>query len=128
MDTFLLTDWVTIRGNNSGGTVTTIIQEESQWLDLTPYGTAFFWLDCRGVSGTSTSLFIDTSPCRDEAFFAQIAASVTLGVSQSPVLISAGQPGASILARFVRWRLTTASVSTWEACFRIFAGAVVPGA
>jgi hypothetical protein len=127
MQTFLLTDWTTIRGNNTNGGIIQITQEESEWLDLTPYGSVSFFVDCRGASGTSTSLFLDTSPCRDEAFFTQLTGSLALVASQSPVLLYTGMPGASILARFVRWRLSTASASTWDACFRIFAGAVVPG-
>jgi hypothetical protein len=126
MQTFLLTDWITIRALASNG-VTQVTQEESQWLDLTPYGSAFFWLDCRGFQGTATAVTIDTSPCRDEAFFTPLVGPVTLAVSQSPVLLYAGIPGASLLARFVRWRLTTSATATWEAIFRIWAGAVVPG-
>jgi hypothetical protein len=126
MHTFLLTDWLTVRGN--AATVTQITQEQSQWLDLTPYSSAFFWLDCRGVTGTGVKMTIDTAPCLDEELFSPLVASFALAASQSPVLLYAGVPGVSILARYVRWRLTTTGASgAWDATFRIWAGAHVPG-
>jgi hypothetical protein len=129
MDTFLLTDWQTVRGNVTSS-VTQITQEQDQWLDLTPYSSAFFWLDCRGfTTGSGTvKLTIDTAPCLDEELFTALVGPVTLVASQTPVLLYAGVPGVSILARYVRWRLTSNAVSgAWDATFRIWAGAAVPG-
>src|SRR5271154_4377681 len=111
MQTFLLTDWTTIRGVVPN--VTQITQEESQWLDLTPFGSAFFWLDCRGITN-GPQIYIDTAPCRDEAFFTPMVGPITLAASQTPVLLFAGTPGASILARFVRWRLTQGANGPWD--------------
>jgi hypothetical protein len=46
--TFLLQDWVTIRGTN--GSVTTFTQDEERWLDLAGYSDASCWIDVAEVT------------------------------------------------------------------------------
>jgi len=124
MHTFVLTDWITVRGSAN-----TVTQSESEWLDLTQYEDVMFWIDVREVTGTVT-LNLQTSPTKDENFFqaaniyqnAALAAG-TLTPANTKVLMSA----ASIpLARYVRWQLTSAS-APFDATFRIMVSANAPG-
>ena len=44
MHSYILQDWITIRG---AAGVTTVTQSESGWLDLSPYQDLTFWIDTR---------------------------------------------------------------------------------
>lgn len=123
MHTFILQDWTTVRGANN-----TVIQSESEWLDLTPYQDVVFWIDVREVVGTVT-LTLQTSPTKDEVFFLTPATGLTQvtpvaagTLAPRPVLISAATP----LARYVRWHLTSVT-ATWDVTFRIIVSANAPG-
>jgi hypothetical protein len=64
MHTFILQDWTTIRGSVTGATV---IQQETEWLDLGPYQDVVFWVDVREASGNPV-LTLQTAPFKDESF------------------------------------------------------------
>ena len=121
MHTFILQDYSTIRGNSG----TTITQNESGWLDLTPYQDLVFWVDTRELTGTTVTLRLQTSPTKDDAMFADVISSFTLSVAvvQKPALLSA----ASVpVARYLRWVLV-GPATTWDATLRIYVAANSPG-
>lgn len=121
MHTFILQDWTTIRGA-AGATIT---QHESEWLDLSMYQDAVFWVDVREATASPT-LTLQTAPTKDESFFQPIVAGFTVAGSATPTVVSAFMTAASVpLARYLRWQLTSASA--WDATFRIVVAANSPG-
>ena len=129
MHAILLCDWTTVQGTTSSSP---IVQGDDQWIDLTPYQEAVFWVDCREVTGTVT-LNLETSPSRDDVYFksmvnptaGQTGISLVNGtapVAYAALLASAPTP----LARWVRWKLVGTG-STWDATFRIWASCNSPG-
>jgi len=123
MRALLMQGWTTVRGSSG---ILKVIQGEDQWLDLTPYQDAAFWIDCREITGTP-SLTIETAPARDDSLFAALVPAFTLTPSQTPVVKAAMlAQTATPLARFARWKLTVAS-GVWDATFRIWAAVNVPG-
>jgi hypothetical protein len=129
MESFVLQDWVTIRGA-SGVTVT---QGESSWLDLAPYEDIVFWLLVSEVTGTPTPvLLFQTAPTKDESFFA----AQTLGMTGSSVSLVPGSATSGItpafawsspfpLARYVRWQIP-AVTSAWDVTLRIMVSVSSP--
>jgi hypothetical protein len=120
MHTFILQDYATIRGSNN-----TITQNESGWLDLTPYQDLVFWVDTRELTGTTVTLRLQTSPTKDDLMFADIISSFTLsvGVVQKAALLSA----ASVpIARYLRW-VMTGTATPYDATIRIYVAANSPG-
>jgi hypothetical protein len=126
MHTFVLTDWITVRGSNN-----TVNQSESEWLDMTQYEDLFFWIDVKEVTGAAVTLNIQTSPTKDEAFFTTISNNTTLGVNTLTPSSAQGKclmSSASVpVARYVRWQLTSAN-TPFDATFRIMISANAPGA
>lgn len=126
MHSFVLTDWITVRGSNN-----TITQSESEWLDLTQYEDIFFWIETKEVTGAAVTLNIQTSPTKDEGLFATISANATLAagiINPSNATGKCLMSSASVpVARYVRWQLTSAN-TPFDATFRIFITANAPGA
>jgi hypothetical protein len=120
MHDFILQDWTTIRG---GSGLSTVIQAENDWLDLSPYQDVVFWIE---VSEATNSLIsLQTSPSKDEDFFVSIVSQLTLAPSVSvvPVLMTASVVP---VARYVRW-LLNGTTGTWDATFRVVLAANSPG-
>jgi hypothetical protein len=129
MHAFILQDWNTIRGATS---VTTVIQSEDNWLDLTPYQDVMFWVDCRALTGTTVQIQFQTSPTKDDTLFTAIVAATTFTASAVQVyqVILSKTTGSQVpLARYVRWVVTSAVGSgvTWDATFRVLVAANSPG-
>jgi hypothetical protein len=126
MDAFVLQDWITIRGAAS----TTVTQGESEWLDLGPYEDVVFWLQVTEVTGSPTLLY-QTSPSKDESFFAaqtsgMSGAGIGLSASASTVVTPALAWSAPFpLARYVRWQIQPSS-SAYDVTMRILVAAVAP--
>ncbi len=120
MHTFIMQDYTTFRGSNN-----TIVQNESGWLDLTPYQDLVFWIDCREATGTVT-LTLQTSPTKDDAMFAAIITAFALtanSVIQKPALLGVANVP---IARFARFTLNS-SAAPWDATLRIYVAANSPG-
>src|SRR5258708_17619671 len=86
MQGFLLQPWTTVHCTAGTGLVFTFTQDEEEWLDLSSYADAAFWVDVSDVvlpSGVSPTpqitLTLQTSPSRDEAYFQPIAGPIILG-------------------------------------------------
>jgi hypothetical protein len=123
MHGFILQDWTTIRG---GGSVTTVTQQETDWLDLSPYQDVVFWVDVKEVTSNPT-LYLQTSPTLDDSFF-QSMTTVTMAAAAAPTVVALLMLSASTtipVARYVRWQI--AGTTTWDATFRIALAANSPG-
>jgi hypothetical protein len=126
-----LQDWTTIRG---GGSVTTVTQQETDWLDLAPYQDVVFWIDVKetthnGTAGGSPTLYLQTSPTLDDSLFQSMTTSgVTMTAAAAPTVLALLMASASTvvpLARYVRWQIV--GTTTWDATFRIAVAANSPG-
>ena len=118
MSSMLLTDWTTVR--SGGGSVTSIAQGESEWIDLGDYVDATFWVDCREVTG-AVQLLLETSPSKDESLFVSATPAVTLASGGTPQVVQVRTVTSQVtapLARFLRWRLSGPGTA-WDATFRI---------
>jgi hypothetical protein len=134
MHTFVLQDWVTIRGQSFG-----VVQSEPGWLDLSPFQDLFAWVDIREVAnGSSTvDLFLETAPTEDEFLFQSMngpftAAVTTLAANTAPTIVKLPMLAAAVpLSRFLRWRLswngTPAPGVIWDVTMRIVVAANSPG-
>lgn len=121
MHTFIMQDWITIRG-----AANTVTQSESEWLDLAQYQDVVLWIDAREFVGTVT-LNIQTAPTKDESFFSVgtvFTTTLALGpTAPQKVLLSVATVP---LARYLRWQLTSAT-NPFDATFRIMISANAPG-
>jgi hypothetical protein len=126
MDTFVLQDWSTIKG----GANVTVTQSEAGWLDLAPYEDVCFWMLVTEAAG-SPSLLYQTSPTKDETFFAAQTAgmtgtAITLTPSLTPVVTPVLAWSATFpLARYVRWQIPMTS-GGFKVNMYIAVGAVAP--
>jgi hypothetical protein len=118
----ILQKWVTIR-SASQGTASTVVQDEEDWCDTAAFADAIFWVDVREVSSSSGLVFLnlETAPYKDEALFLPAAPPVALSASSGPLVSATARGSQSVapLARWLRWRLTTNSSTTWDATFRV---------
>ena len=127
MHSFILQDWTSIRGGTS---VSTITQQETEWLDLGPYQDIVAWVDVKetmnnGVAGGSPTLLIQTSPILEDAFF-QSMLTVTMTAAAAPAVLPAMMSSATLpLARYLRWQIV--GTPAWDATFRIAIAANSPG-
>ena len=123
MDSFLLTDWITIRAEES---VSSIAQPASGWLELPEHEDAYLYTDVKQVTN-SLSLGFDTAIARQEASFVPLVAPFSLAVG----LRLDGAPSQFVavpLARFLRWRLVSGGgAGAWGATFRIWVAAYAYG-
>jgi len=126
MDSFVLQDWVTIRGAAN----TTITQGESGWLDLSPYEDVVFWLLVTEVTGSpAPTLVYQTAPTADETFFAAQTLGMTgTAVGLTPSMTAVVTPAFAWsapfpLARYVRWQLIPSSAA-FDVTMRIVVAAV----
>jgi len=132
MNSFVLQDWITVRGDIS---VSSIAQGENDVFGVAPFQDAVFWLEIRaltngGANAPAVYLAYETSPSKDESLFVPMVAAfdMTSVFTGSPpaanpqvtkVLLS--QNPDCPLGRWVRWRITVPGTisQTWDATFRI---------
>lgn len=119
MHTLILQEWTTIRGG-----VTTVTQQETDWLDVTPYQDAVFYVQVAKLTNSPT-LSLQTAPTADESLFVSMAGSIALNSSLTLVPVYM-LPSPTPIARFVRWQLTGSP--TWDVTFRIVVALNSPGA
>ncbi len=123
---YLLQDWVFLR---AGPGPATLVQSEQGWLDIGPAGTIWLWaqfadIDNGGVSGLS--LVYETSPLRDDAFFAEAASVLDSEVTglMTPQLRYVDSTLEPPPGSWLRWKVEAPSVDvTWSLGFRIFCAA-----
>ena len=132
MHSFILQDWITIRGNAVD--TQTISQSDEAHLDLSPFQDVTFHLQVSGVTtdGNAPTLRYDTAAVKDESNFVEMKGG---SPNQAPITLSAPPSGtppivtifrlsdnpAVPLGRWVRWRLAVAGANNWAVTFRIIA-------
>jgi hypothetical protein len=120
MHTLILQELTTIRGG-----VATVTQQETEWLDVTPYQDAVFYVEVVD-STNSPTLNLQTSPTADESLFASMTSGTTMTAATGPTLVPVYMsPSPTPIARFVRWQIT--GTPTWDATFRIVVALNSPG-
>jgi len=131
MRQFVLQPWTTVRG--SSGSISSVLQDEPGWLDLSGWGDAAFWVDVSCVtpptSGGPVTLTLESSPTRDENSFKTVAPPTVLSVNASPLsapsptlVKTVRTPTTGVLSRWTRWRLSangSVGPQNWDATFRI---------
>lgn len=117
---FLLQKWITVRGTSP---ITTIVQQDSLWRDLSTYADAAFWVEVSEVTGPGSgtvSLTIESSPTWDEANFKPVAPPLVLTPGVVPFVIRCLRTPSTVpLSRWTRWKLTASTTGTWDATLRI---------
>lgn len=130
---YLLQDWITIKGSQTGVTVT---QTEADWMSFQAYQDIVFWLEVKSTilaGATSITLDYQTAPAKDESLFANMVTGVTLVAGTAPVItkVLLGQNPTVPLARWARWKLTPNGTITagleWGVCMRIHCAANAVG-
>lgn len=118
---FLLQDWNTVQLAASDS----IVQAESDWLDLGPYTDLFGYTTTKqATAGVSATLHLETSPSRDNDLFQAMASIALTPTSQFTTAVryaSASVP----LARWVRWRISATAAATVN--FRVWISANAQG-
>ncbi len=129
MQALLLQDWVTVGGTAA---VSSIVQDQVGWLDMTPFQDVTFWLDVRDANGGGGTLTVayQTSPVEDEGYFFNMVSPVTMTAGSSPTRSLGLLNGASVaVARWLRWKVSqSGAAANWDATFRIWVAANAPGA
>jgi hypothetical protein len=120
MQSHVLQKWITIRGDQ---TVTSVIQDSEEWLDLSEYSDLTAWVDVRSATTPSGSLTltVESAPYRDELLFQSVGPAVTVGVTTSPKTVKSLKSKATAsLAKWVRWKISVQGMSgTWDTTFRV---------
>lgn len=129
---YLLRDWLTVRGTQTGANIT---QSEADGMRFQPYQDIVLWLEVKSVALgglTSITLAYQTAPAKDESLFLAMTTAVTLAAATTPTVtkVLLQQNPTVPLARWVRWKLFPNGTPTGEygTCFRIFASANAVGA
>lgn len=129
MHSFLMQDWITVRGP---GASTIVSQSESEYLDMRPFQDVVFWVDVRSVTlqaSTTVSINFETAPAKEDGLFVAMrsAAPFTAG-SQTTQTFPALLTSASVpVSRWMRWKVTATSTTQWDITFRIWASAGLSG-
>jgi hypothetical protein len=126
---FLLQDWTTVRSSLNAP----FIQDPNDWLDLAGFSDVVCWIDVAEVTALGglfpgfLKLQLETAPSFDDAYFVPIAVPTSIGTvapyvqpSATPTIVrSAKSTVSNNLMRFLRWKITPATSSTWDITFRI---------
>lgn len=132
MYSYVLQDWITVRGDVS---VSAITQAEHDVMGVAPFQDAVFWLEIRavtngGANAPAVNLAYETSPSKDESLFVPMVAAFDMMsvFSGSPPaanpqvtkVLLAQNPDCP-LGRWLRWKITVPGTisQTWDATFRI---------
>jgi hypothetical protein len=137
METFLVQDFVTIRGPG----VTTVTQTSESWLRLPDVPNAVAWLQVTELTtnGGTVKMSYQTAPVEDEGMFVALAGPATtvpfapsVGVNVTPLLkdllgfsFGSGLGTGSPLAGFFRWQLVASGTfsGAWDITFRLWLSA-----
>jgi hypothetical protein len=121
----VLQNWVTILGSTN----TPVIQEDSDWLDMTDYQDLTAWIDVRSATG-APSIVLETAPSADEVLFVSMsAAPIALPPATNPLIVSLALGLAAVpIAQLLRWRIIPPGAGgSWDLTFRILVAANAPG-
>jgi hypothetical protein len=134
MYTFLMQDWVTIRGAPA---VKQINQNADHWLDVTGFQDSVVWLDVKSFTtsgGALLNFFCQSSPTRDEALFTTVSnEGSAISINQVGLIVNAIIQSSNNtivpIARWLRWQLGVSGSPTanWDVTFRVFIAANAGG-
>jgi hypothetical protein len=116
-DTVCLQEWTSILGNSNS-----VIQSQDKWVDLPPYQDVALYVEISANS--SASLTIETSPTREEVFFAPLKDALGTPIAytgsglQGVAVYSAANGAAQLPARFMRWKVSGSG--SWTIGFRVW--------
>jgi hypothetical protein len=119
VESFVLQDWVTIRGAVGVASVT---QGADSWLDITDHEDLVFYVEVKGLTNAPVMNY-QTSPTRQEATFLPLVTPFTMtsGLRTDAALFAYALTPP---ARQVRWKLTSSNTGLiFDATFRIFVAA-----
>jgi hypothetical protein len=120
---FVLADWTSA----AGPTGSSFTQDESGWLDLSPFQDVVIYLTVSEVSATPPTIAFETSPCREDALFQPMTSMTMSSTGPQPSVLRAVMLGSTVpLARYLRWKIT-AGGAAWDATFRALVAANSPG-
>ena len=115
MESFLLTDWVTIRGT----AFASIPQNATGWLDLPAHEDAQFHIDVKSASG-GANMSYETSPTRQETtFVSMVSFAMNVGIRVDRAFFNTSLVP---LTRFLRWRVSFNALGG-AATFRVWVSA-----
>jgi hypothetical protein len=118
MHSYILQDWITIRGASS----VTVTQGESDWLDLAPYQDVMFYIDVREYTGTTPTIVFQTAPIKEDGLFQDMMTAIALNAVPANPTVVRITTAATPLARYLRWKLA-GPASVWDATFRVLIAA-----
>ena len=116
MDSFVMTDWLTILGNDGS-----IVQPASGWLELDHDGQeredVSFFLEVKQASNVSMSYETSPNALQESQFVAIVAPfAMSTGVR---VDVASADSVAVPAAGLLRWRLTSSGGGSFSATFRL---------
>src|SRR5437899_3108427 len=114
-DAICLQDWISL----AGGAGVTVTQDVREWKDICAYRDGVFYCEISAITG-SANVTMQTSPTRDEIFFAQPSAlrPFTGSAGVQLLQVSAFSAGGTPMAKWLRWQVTSAFA--WSVSFRIW--------
>ena len=122
MHSFILQDWLTIRGvAATPGQI--ITQGESGWLDLAPYQDVSFYLDVREFSGATPTIVFQTAPIKEDGLFQNMLGAINLTLTPANPYRVPITTASCPVARYVRWQLQGPSGGAWDTTFRVLLAA-----
>jgi hypothetical protein len=128
MYSFLLQDFITIRGAPS---ISSVTQTQEQWLDLMPFQDVTAWLEVKNFtnSGASILLAYQSAASKDESMFLPLTSALSIVGNGLTVTTVLKNRTATPLARWLRWQLSISGSpsATWDLTFRILVAANVIG-
>jgi hypothetical protein len=112
-----LAGWTTLRGPAGNFTYR---QSEAEWLELEGFRDLTAWVHVAQATSTSNfTLDLETSPTPDESLFRKLSTTPAPALGAGVyVVMSRGRVATVPLERYLRWAISTPSV-TWSITFRI---------
>ncbi len=123
MHSFVLQDWITIRGT-TGAVIT---QGESGWLDLAPYQDVSFYIDIREFSPSAGNMVFETAPIKEDVLFQAMLSSIAFTTAPTNPYRVPITTASCPVARYVRWKLTGPASTPWDITFRVVLAATALG-
>lgn len=117
METFILTDWITIKGTEG---VASMPQPSTGWLEIDDdqhdREDVTFYLEVKEATGVAMSY--ETSSVRQDSQFVAMVAPFTMTTGVRVDVCSADSVAVPA-AGFLRWKLTRVGGVAWSATFRV---------
>lgn len=124
MHPLLLQDWLAL---GCTARVTSVAQDQADWLKMGPFFDIMFWLDVRKLTtgGGRVSMSYEIAPVEDDTSFTSLVPPVPMTCASAPTRTLALLGGsARSEPTWLRWRLNVSGATTrWDTTFRIWLAA-----